>query len=136
MEIFKECCAIAVVKDKKVLLGLRKDGQGWSMAGGKLEKGENYEMAAMRELKEEFNLVANELYDLGNIESNAYVRGEEKKVSPKVFLCKNFSGDEKPQDDEMKELRWFLLDELKELSLFLPTKEVIDKYKNEIFRCL
>ncbi|WP_053955296.1 NUDIX domain-containing protein [Inediibacterium massiliense] len=133
MEIFKDCCAIAVVKDEKILLGFRKDGQGWSMAGGKLEKGENYEMAARRELKEEFNLVAHELDELGHIESRAYVRGEEKRVSPKVFLCKNFSGDEKPQDDEMKELRWFSLQELKELSLFLPSKEVINQYKKSIF---
>lgn len=63
---------IMVLKDDKILLGLRNpnkekasselEGQGtWTMPGGKVEFMERLDDAAIRELKEETNLNAEEL---------------------------------------------------------------------------
>ncbi|QZY54192.1 NUDIX domain-containing protein [Crassaminicella profunda] len=128
MKVFHRCCAIILMKNNKILLGLRADGQGWSMAGGKLEEGENYEMAVKRELQEEFNLLAKKNKCLGEVTSRAFVKGVETLVQPKIFFCEEFEGEPKPQLSEMDELRWFGLNELTSIQLFAPTKAVIEEY--------
>lgn len=128
MKVFDRCCAIIIKENNKVLLGWRVDGQGWSLAGGKLEEGENYEIAAKREMQEEFNLLAKKLKYLGTVTSEAYVKGIKRLVQPRVFLCEEFEGKPKPQLSEMKKLKWFALDELIDMGLFKPTKEVLEKY--------
>ncbi|QXM06550.1 NUDIX domain-containing protein [Crassaminicella indica] len=133
MQVFDKCCAVFIIKNNKILLGLRTDGQGWSMAGGKLENGEKHEAAAKREMQEEFNIIAKKLQYLGTVKSIAYVKGVKSFVQPKVFLCCSFEGEPKPQLCEMKELRWFGLDELKYIKLFEPTKAVLKKYMNHLF---
>lgn len=133
MKIFDQCCAIAVIQNKKILLGKRTDGQGWSMAGGKLEEGEDYETAARRELKEEFCILANTLKYLGTVTSEAYIKGKKGIVRPTVFLCKDYTGIPKPHLSEMKELRWIGLNELSAIPLFEPTKEIIHSYRDILF---
>lgn len=60
---------IMVLKDKKVLLGLRSSdatkadsalhGEGtWTFPGGKIHLGESFEQAGIRELTEETSLIA------------------------------------------------------------------------------
>ncbi|QEK11399.1 NUDIX hydrolase [Crassaminicella thermophila] len=134
MKIFDRCCAIAVIQNKKILLGERTDGQGWSMAGGKLEEGEDYETAAKRELNEEFDIFATTLNCLGAVTSEVYIKGKKSIVRPTVFLCKDYTGIPKPYLPEMKELRWIGLNELSSVELFKPTKEIIDLYGDVLFK--
>ncbi|MCT4605232.1 MAG: NUDIX domain-containing protein [Marinisporobacter sp.] len=133
MKVFDRCCAIIIKNNNKVLLGWRVDGQGWSLAGGKLEEGEDYEIAAKRELQEEFNLLVKKIKCLGTVQSEAYVKGIKRLVEPSVFLCEEFEGDPRPQLCEMEQLKWFALNELIDMELFKPTKAVLREYLNVSF---
>ncbi|SCY51592.1 NUDIX domain-containing protein [Alkaliphilus peptidifermentans] len=128
MEKLTGCCGIIVVKDNKLLLGLRTDGQGWGLAGGKLEHEETHYEAAKRELNEEFNIIPKELTFLGFVEEEALVKGEKLIVVPSIYLCEDYFGEPRAEPKEMKELGWFDADEIKELKLFPPSKAAIYKY--------
>ena len=125
-EYLSASTGIAVIKNKKVLLGNRKDGQGWSLAGGKQEKNETLEECAYRELEEEFGLRANHLEYVGKVFSEALVKGIVRKVAPSIYICHEFEGEIKLQESEMLSYQWMDLKEtLKIENLFLPSKEAI-----------
>ncbi|MBF8982509.1 NUDIX domain-containing protein [Lutibacter sp. B2] len=127
-EYLSASTGIAVIKNKKVLLGDRKDGQGWCLAGGKQEPGETLEECAYRELEEEFGLRAKELKYVGKVFSEAVVKGTVKKVSPSIYICDEFEGEIKLQESEMLSYQWIDLKEaLKIENIFLPSKEAIKK---------
>lgn len=54
-----------VFNNNKILLVKREDSGLWELPGGKIEKGEDMFTAAIRELKEETNLQALEMWYLG-----------------------------------------------------------------------
>lgn len=121
-----ECTGIAVIQDHKILLGWRADGQGWSMAGGKVEKNETIAVCAKRELFEEFGLVANQLIYRGQVTSQAYLKGTLQTVKPHIFLCYDYDGKVQINIKEMEDYRWFPLPTIEKLEpLFLPTKEAL-----------
>src|SRR5438105_8190959 len=67
----KEVSCVVIQNDNKYLLVYNKKFGGWQFPGGKLEKGENAEEAAKREIFEETNLVVENLEKIG--EENFYV---------------------------------------------------------------
>lgn len=124
--MFDRATGVAVIKNNKVLLGLRTDGQGWSLAGGKMEEGESVEQCAKRELFEEFNLTANKLEYIGQVSSQAIIRGVTCQVKPHIFICNEFSGEIKLRLEEMIEYKWFDLSEVKNIeNIFPPSKEAL-----------
>ena len=64
-------CVVIQNKNNEYLLVYNKKFGGWQFPGGKLEKGENAEEAAKREMFEETNLVVENLEKIG--EENFYV---------------------------------------------------------------
>lgn len=52
---------IIVLQNGKVLLGKRKDSGQWGLAGGAIDPGEEPLEAAIRELREEFGIINNNL---------------------------------------------------------------------------
>lgn len=59
-----------VVKEDKILLGMKKRGWGkgkWNGFGGKVEEGETIIEAAIREMKEESGLEINDLEEKGTV---------------------------------------------------------------------
>lgn len=124
--MFDRATGVAVIKNNKVLLGLRTDGQGWSLAGGKMEESESVEQCAKRELFEEFNLTANKLEYIGQVSSQAIIRGVTCQVKPHIFICNEFSGEIKLRLEEMIEYKWFDLSEVKNIeNIFPPSKEAL-----------
>lgn len=112
--------ASVIVEDKKgrVLLQLRTDNHCWGYAGGSVDLDEVVEEAAKRELLEETGLVAEKL-ELFGVYSGPethyiYPNGDEVSNVDLVFLCKEYSGTLKCQEDEVSELRFFRAEEMPE----------------------
>jgi 8-oxo-dGTP diphosphatase len=131
---------VMLFKDNKVLLGKRNTdpfkadselkGEGsWTMPGGKLEFGESFEEAAMRETKEETGMTLNkvEVICINN-----------DKIKDAHFITiglfsNDFSGDPKVMEpDEITEWRWFALNELPS-PVFFPSEKILDNFKNKAF---
>ena len=102
----------------RVLLQLRHDNRCWGYAGGAVEMDEVVEDAARRELFEETGLRAGKLELFGVFsgpESHFYYpNGDEVSYVEIVYLCRDYTGELKPQPGEVDELRFFAADELPE----------------------
>jgi 8-oxo-dGTP diphosphatase len=131
---------VMLVQDGKVLLGHRHEdpekadsalsGAGtWTMPGGKLEFGETFEQGAIRELKEETGIDANnvEVVCINN------ERMPEAHFITIGLYCDDFRGRAAVlEPDEITEWKWFDLDDLPS-PMYFPSTEVIDNYKNKKF---
>ncbi len=118
----------------EILLQKRTDNHCWGYPGGSVELDEVVEEAAKRELFEETGLVAEKLELFGifsGIQTHyVYPNGDEVSNVDIVFLCREYSGRMKPQEDETEELRFFdaraLPDEISP-----PIRVVIRKWRDD-----
>jgi 8-oxo-dGTP diphosphatase len=134
-EKLDKCTGVIVLKENSILLGLRTDGQGWCIAGGKMEENETAYECATRELEEEFGLIALNLDYLGQVESRAFVKGIDRIVAPHIFLCIQFKGDIHIAVNEMTDYKWVEFKELEQIERFFPpSKKAIDVFANELLR--
>lgn len=102
----------------RVLLQLRADNHCWSYCGGSCEIDERVEDTARRELFEETGLIAEKL-ELFGVWSGpelhyVYPNGDEVSNIDIVFLCRQYSGELKCQESEVRELRFFAPDAIPE----------------------
>ena len=127
----KIACDIFVLKEGKLLLGIRKNSYGagnWGLPGGHLEWGEKLAECAIRELKEETGIEAENL-------ELATVTDEARDIDHYVhfgFLLDNFEGEAQLIEPEKCE-KWefFDLNNLPE-NLFWPHKKLIENIKQQI----
>jgi 8-oxo-dGTP diphosphatase len=118
-------CAALIEKEGKYLLVNAKMGvpKGlWNNSGGHKEEGESVEEAVIREVKEETG------YDieLGKlIGTYTYKSGEGKKY---VYEARIIGGKLELPEDEIEEVRWFSVDEVRKLRnvTFGAFRSVID----------
>ena len=101
-----------VFNDKKeLLLNLRTDTNTWGIPGGSMELYETIEETAVRELKEEAGISADEL-ELVTILSGKeyyfeYPNGDKMCTVIVLFKVLNYTGDIKVADNESKQLKFF-----------------------------
>ena len=106
-----------VFNDKnELLLNLRTDTNTWGIPGGAMELYETIEETAVRELKEETGICAEEL-ELVTVLSGKdyyfeYPNGDKMCTVIVLFKVLNFSGTLKVSDNESKSLRFFPLTNL------------------------
>ena len=85
--------AAIIIKDDKYFIAQRNRnkhmGLSWEFPGGKVEKGETFEIALKREIKEELNIKINIKNKLG--EEN--YKDEKINVKLHYFLCSHTSGE-------------------------------------------
>ena len=88
---------IIVTDDKgQILIGKGNDGR-WQTPGGHVERDEDFDEAAHRELREEANIIAGDLSEVGHFKMN----GNDSKV----FVTNSFTGKVK-DSDELKDLKF------------------------------
>ena len=112
-------CGVLVIQDGKFLSGTRieRNSRGQICGpGGHIEEGETPAQAAKREAREEFGIKCQELVPLGTL----------KDGSSAIFLCTKFTGTPETDDEEMTEMKWRTIDELREENLFRPFAESLD----------
>lgn len=114
--------AVLIVDEGKILVGKRRDGNGFCGPGGHIEDGESPERAARRELGEEFNITAKNLIPLGTLDGLPDEYG-----IPFVFLCDEYSGKPKCDGVEMENEQFLSLEELNELPLFEPFAQSLNR---------
>lgn len=100
-----------IYKHPRLLLGMKKRGFGagrWNGFGGKVNEGESVEDAAIREMREEAGLEADDLEKHGVV----YFEFEDEQVVIEVNIFKvgSYSG-ELIETEEMKP-QWFMVDEI------------------------
>lgn len=127
---------VVVLNEKnELLLGLRNEdekkadselhGEGtWTMPGGKLEFGETFEEAAIRELKEETDLNATDIQVFCmNNDRNQYAQ-----FVTIGLIAKEYNGKVKTMEpDEITDWKWFPLDNLPK-NLYMPTRKCLQNY--------
>ena len=128
--------ASVIVEDEagRILLQKRSDNNCWGYAGGSVELDENVEDAAKRELLEETGLTANSLELFGVFSGKElhyiYPNGDEVSNVDIVYICRDYTGTLKRQKDEVKELRFFALDEIPE-KLSPPIRKPLEQWVKE-----
>jgi 8-oxo-dGTP diphosphatase len=91
-----------IVRDGRIAVVHRPHREDWSLPKGKLEKGESFEEAAVREIREETG------YEVTLGEALTDVRYEDHKGRPKVvkYWLMSIVGGDFAANDEVDELRW------------------------------
>ena len=95
-----------LVRDGRILLGLKKRGFGkglWNGFGGKVEAGESIQQAAMREVEEEVGLIPVHIEEVGLL--NFTFESEPIELEVHVFRVDSWEGE--PVETEEVRPEWF-----------------------------
>lgn len=121
---------IIINKDNEVLLQKRSDNGFWDYPAGSMELGESFEECARREVLEETGLLCGKLEfftELSGEESfYEYPNGDQVYLAGILYICRDYTGELKVQEDEVLEQSFFPIDEF-------PEDTVPDKMKTRIF---
>lgn len=119
-------------KDNEILLvkrhpKSRTDPEMWELPGGKVEKGEFFTDALVREIKEETELDC-EVGDFAEAIQNDY---SHKRTVQIMMYLENVTGEVKISE-EHTEWMWVSLEDMKDLKISTSLKKALKKRKWEI----
>ena len=118
---------------KEILLNLRSDTNTWGIPGGSMELYEDIRETAVRELKEECGIEAEnlELVDVlsGKEYYFEYPNGDKMCTVIVLFKVLNYKGNIEISDNESKDLQFFPMDNLP--SLESRAENIIKKILSE-----
>jgi 8-oxo-dGTP diphosphatase len=104
---------------RRLLLVRSRDGGAWTTPGGAIEPDETPATAVVREVWEETGLVVRPERIFGVFGGPAFVvryaNGDETQYISTMFDCEIESGELRPDGDETMAVRFFTLDETREL---------------------
>ena len=105
----------------------KTDPEMWELPGGKVEPGENFVDALVREIKEETNLDV-EVGDFGEAVQNDY---SHKRTVQLIMYLDNIKGEVKISE-EHTDWMWASLEKIKSLEISTSLKKVLKKRNWEI----
>ena len=135
------CAAVYVIDKDKLYLQTRSDNKKIDpglldhSASGHVRRGESYEEAAFRELKEELGIVAPIAF-VGKAKQNMKFNGFIERQLFEIFICKH-NGNVVIDKNELKDVKLFSIKQIKKMIAedkskladgFLKTFEVFSKY--------
>ncbi len=130
----EKSCGALVVRDKgekpELLLLKHKYGGHWSFPKGHVEAGETEVQTALREVKEETGLTIELLK--GFRQSVEYYPKPNVKKQVVYFLGYAQQWDAVPQEEEISEIRWVLLEDAHKIVTFRNDKFLINKAKMHV----
>ena len=121
--MFMPTVGLIIYKNGKILLQKRSDDSKWAIHGGGMELGEKYIDTLIREIKEEINVkpINPQLYGIfsGSDTYHKYTNGDKVYIVSHIFICEDYEGNIKFNDGEVKQFKWFDIDNL-------PKDELMD----------
>ena len=128
-------CAASIIcvnERGELLLGRRTDNHKWGYSGGAVEIDEKVEDCARRELLEEMGITAEELeffyVNSGPETHYVYPNGDEVSNVEIVYICRNYHGEIRRQEEEIEEIRYFGVDEIDLEDISPPIRPVFREY--------
>ena len=116
--VLPHAVVIIINNQNEILLEERADDGFFDFPGGGIDLKETAEEAAAREVKEETGLIANrlEIFKVysGEITHYVYFNGDEIYGVDCVYICRDYSGELKPQLSEVKRLFFCSMDKMPE----------------------
>ena len=108
---------VFVINDKgEFLLEKRRDNGLWDFPAGAMELGESFEECARREVFEETGLVCGKLEFFATVSGkdyyNVYPNGDQAYFCGIKYICREYTGTLKAQEEEVTELKFFAPDKL------------------------
>ena len=103
----------------------RKGDLAWGLPKGVIERGEQPEQTALREVQEETGLQAEIIRPLGEISYWFVWEGERVRKKVAFFLMRAMGGDTSLHDHEMEEIRWFPLHQAVRKASYPSERDVI-----------
>ena len=123
-------CGCYVNDKKEILLGRRADNGYWAYPAGSMELAESFEECARRETQEETGLLCGDLELLmirsGKDTYYEYPNQDKVYFAVVIYICFDFKGEMKVQEEEVIEQAFFPLDALPD-NMSPGTIEVIEK---------
>jgi len=122
---------VIIINEKdEILLGRRTDNGWWDYPAGSMELGESFEECARREVLEETGLKCGKLEFLTDLSGSdsfyEYPNGDQVYLAGILYICRDYTGELKVQEEEVFEQDFFQIDHL-------PEGTVPDKIKTRIF---
>ncbi len=104
---------VFLVKDKQILLAMKKRGFGEGKlngVGGKVEPGESIKESAIREAQEEIGVTITDCEQVAELLFDEFFKGEPALVRVHVFIASEWQGE--PSESEEMKPEWFDIDNL------------------------
>ena len=128
---------VIIINDKnEILLGKRTDNGYWDYPAGSMEIGESFEECARREVFEETGLTCGKLEYFMELSGEdtfyEYPNGDQVYLAVIIYICRDFSGELKVQEEEVYEQRFFPIDRLPKIPSLKIKSRIFEKARNYI----
>ncbi len=120
----------------KVVLVSVKGGTVWTLPKGLIEKGEEPEEAAVREVREETGLRGSVVDCLGTSSYWYFLKDENTKYHKTVhyYLMEYSGGNTEEHDREVNDASWFRIDEALKMLKYKGDREILERAKERLER--